>query len=265
MNGVVPSWLDKAVGRIKTSGAGRFLGSPTAPPDARPCAVLMVFSPDVAGSEPADSKVLLTRRAHTLRSHPGQVSFPGGVIDPDDDGPAAAAVREAWEETGLDPGAVRVAGCLPSVYVAHSGNVVTPVVAWAQSPTPVRVIDPAEVASVHWVSVDHLLAAANRFRVRHPSGFLGPGFAIPGSDLNGDIDSDIDSDIDGDTNGDELLVWGLTGGILDQFFSLADWARPWDPAVTAELVDAATVSRRGGQLDETPFDSSPFDDTSGVA
>lgn len=239
MIGVVPTWLDAAVERIETAGAGRFLGSPTPPPAARACAVLMVFSPAVAGSEPADSKVLLTRRAHTLRSHPGQVSFPGGVIDPDDDGPAAAAVREAWEETGLDPGGVRVAGSLPPVYVAHSGNVVTPVIAWAQSPNPVRVVDAAEVASVHWVPVDHLLDAANRFRVRHPSGYLGPGFAIPGSDVEGH----------------DLLVWGLTGGILDRFFSRSGWARPWDRSVTAELVDAATVSRR----------ASSFDDASGVA
>lgn len=234
MSEAVPSWLDKAVGRIETSGAGRFFGSPTAPSDARPCAVLLVFSPDTDGADPSDSRILLTERAHTLRSHPGQVSFPGGVIDPDDDGPAAAAVREAWEETGLAPQTVQVVGSLPTVYVAHSGNVVTPVIAWSEAPSPVRVVDPAEVASVQWVSVDHLLAAANRFRVRHPSGYLGPGFAIH------------------DDAAAELLVWGFTGGILDRFFSLSGWARPWDPSAVADLVDAATVNRRDGRVDETP-------------
>lgn len=235
----VPGWLDEAVERIATSGAGRFAGAGPAPSDARPCAVLVLFSPDTGVEDPADSRVLLTRRSHTLRSHAGQVSFPGGMIDPDDDGPAAAARREAWEETGLEPETVDVVGMLPPVCVAHSGNLVTPVVGWSSAPSSVGVVDPAEVASVHWVSVDHLLDPANRFRVRHPSGMLGPGFAIPG-----------DPHDPADTA--ELLVWGFTGGILDRFFSLAGWARPWNSAVVADLVDAARADRRARRIGKTP-------------
>lgn len=231
----VPAWLDEAVRRIEAAGAGHFLGPRTPPPRARPCAVLVVFSPDNGTADPAASRVLLTERAQTLRSHAGQISFPGGMIDAADDGAAAAAVREAWEETGLDPRSVRVAGSLPPVYVAHSGNLVTPVIAWSADPSPVRVVDAAEVGSVHWVTVRHLLDAANRFRVRHPSGFLGPGFAIPGRPC-----------------APEFLVWGLTGGILDRFFALAEWERPWDRNRVEELVDAAVLDRRVGRVGERP-------------
>ncbi len=72
--------------------------------------------------------VLLTRRTAHLRQHSGQVSFPGGRIDPGDASPEAAAVREATEEVGLDPSHVEVLGRLPD-YVTGTGYLVTPVLA----------------------------------------------------------------------------------------------------------------------------------------
>src|SRR3954447_8629073 len=84
-------------------------------PDARSAAVLVLFGVlDSAVSErdartpavPRDLDVLLLSRATTLRSHPGQVAFPGGRIDPSDESVVAAALREAQEETGLDPAGV---------------------------------------------------------------------------------------------------------------------------------------------------------------
>jgi 8-oxo-dGTP pyrophosphatase MutT (NUDIX family) len=75
----------------------------------------------------AAPRILLTRRADHLRSHAGQVSFPGGRIDPEDASPEAAALREAWEEVALDPAAVEVIGRLP-MHETGTGFVVTPVV-----------------------------------------------------------------------------------------------------------------------------------------
>lgn len=74
-----------------------------------------------------DSGVLLTRRAAHLNSHAGQVSFPGGQIDPEDASPEAAALREAWEEIGLRPDQVEILGRLPD-HITGTGYLVTPVV-----------------------------------------------------------------------------------------------------------------------------------------
>ena len=96
-------------------------------------------------------ELLLMERAGSLRSHAGQPSFPGGALDPEDgdpqgDGPLRAALREAEEETGLDPAGVQIFGVLPKLYIPVSGFVVTPVLGWWRKPSPVGVVDPAETA-----------------------------------------------------------------------------------------------------------------------
>ena len=113
-----------------------------------------------------------------MRSHAGQVSFPGGSVDPSDDGPAPRALREAREEAGLDPAGVDVVGELPSLYLPPSGFVVTPVLAWWREPSPVSVVDPAEVARVVRVPLRELLDPDHRATSRHPSGYLGPAFNV---------------------------------------------------------------------------------------
>ena len=110
-----------------TSGSRR---TPRPRTHGRRSAVLMLFGPDPRGGE----DVVLTERAHTLRSHPGQVSFPGGRVDPDDDGSVAAALREAEEEVGLDPAGVEVLATFPDVFLTPSQHAVTPVLAWWPSP-----------------------------------------------------------------------------------------------------------------------------------
>ena len=92
-----------------------------------PSAVLVLCSEGVQGVE-----VLLTRRSQRVRDHKGQVSFPGGVIEPTDPSPLAAALREAHEEVGLDPGAVTVFGQL-SDYVTVTGYHIRPYVASTES------------------------------------------------------------------------------------------------------------------------------------
>ena len=176
----------------------------------RPSAVLLLFGED----DEAGPDVLLTQRSDTMRKHAGQVAFPGGAQDPTDSGPVAAALREAHEETGLDPSGVDVLGELPQLYLPPTGFVVTPVLAWWRQPSPVWAVDPAEVAAVVRAPLEELLDPANRSSVRHPSGYVGPAFEVRG-----------------------LFVWGFTAGLLSRVLSLAGLERPWDRSRRVPLPD----------------------------
>ncbi|MFV0082875.1 NUDIX domain-containing protein, partial [Staphylococcus aureus] len=81
--------------------------------------VLFGGDPDSHGL-PVDADILLTQRAATLREHRGQVAFPGGSTDDGDDGPITTALREAQEETGLDPAGVEPIATLDSIFVPPS-------------------------------------------------------------------------------------------------------------------------------------------------
>jgi len=204
-----PGWLAALAARTDVAEHEWF--STFAPPDGegRRSAVLMLFGPDPRGGE----DVVLTERAHTLRSHPGQVSFPGGRLDPDDDGSVAAALREGEEEVGLDPAGVEVLATFPDVYLAPSQHAVTPVLAWWPSPVPVGVVDRGEVERVLRVPVADLLAPANRFTsVFGP--YRGPAFEVG-----------------------DLFVWGFTAMLLSSLFELAGVALPWDTSRERPLPD----------------------------
>jgi 8-oxo-dGTP pyrophosphatase MutT (NUDIX family) len=141
-----------------------------------------------------------------MRSHAGQPAFPGGALDPQDEGPVAAALREAQEETGLNPAGVDIIHTLPQLWLPPSNFVVTPVLGYWRQACEVTAVDPAEVESVHRVLLSELTDPANRVRVRHPSGYIGSGFEVRG-----------------------MLVWGFTAGLLDRLLALAGWERPWNP------------------------------------
>ena len=115
-----------------------------------------VLVPVIARAEPT---VLLTRRTDTLRRHAGQVAFPGGRIDPEDDGPVAAALREAHEEVALRPEEVRVLG-VSDDYETGTGYRITPVVGLVPPDLPL-VPHEAEVAALFEVPLAHLLDPAN--------------------------------------------------------------------------------------------------------
>lgn len=204
----LPDWLLPLAAKtreIDANDLSRFL-----PPDdgsGRASAVLIAFADTASG--PA---VLLIERAADLRKHPGQVAFPGGSLDASDESLAAAAVREANEEVGLDPASVRVVADLPAIFIPVSGFVVTPVLAWWERPHEVWPVDTTEVAQVALVPVAELIEPANRFTVLHPSGWLGPGFAAGG-----------------------LFVWGFTAGLLDRLLEFGGWAAPWDVSIQRPL------------------------------
>lgn len=199
-----PAWLDRLV---DTARAAPLPALWRPPADARPAAVLVLFGHDTEGPD-----LLFIERAATLNNHAGQPAFPGGAIDPDDGGPVAAALREAAEETGLDPDGVRVVGTLPELYVAPSGYRVTPVVAWWHTPCAVSPNDPAEVAAVARVPVARLVDPVNRLRVRLPRGSTGPAFRVAG-----------------------MLIWGFTAGLLDRLLAFGGWERPWDTRPPEDL------------------------------
>ncbi|MFL6137725.1 MAG: NUDIX hydrolase [Frankiaceae bacterium] len=219
-----PAWLRplvERVRRVRGEELSRFL-----PPEegGRASAVLMLFGEDRHGPD-----LLLIERAATLRTHAGQPAFPGGAIDPDDAGPEAAALREAAEETGLDPDGVDVLAALPSLWLPPSGYVVTPVLAWWRRPVPVAPLDVAEVAAVDRVPVAELVDPANRLRVRHPSGYAGAAFRVRG-----------------------MLVWGFTAGLLDRLIALAGWERPWDRSRVEELPGPPAVPVGDAPAPEEP-------------
>lgn len=104
--------------------------------------------------------VILTLRPDTMRKHPGQISFPGGRIDPGDDGPIGAALREAEEEIGLAREHVEVVG-ITDRYRTITGFEVTPVVGVLPPGLPL-VGHPGEVAAMFEAPLDYLLDPANQ-------------------------------------------------------------------------------------------------------
>jgi 8-oxo-dGTP pyrophosphatase MutT (NUDIX family) len=207
----IPAWLATirdAARTVTGEDLTRFL--PPEGSDARPGAVLMLFGEGQRGPD-----LLLTERAHDMRSHPGQVSFPGGSVDPTDASPVAAALREAQEEVGVDPAGVDVLGSLPELWLPPSNFAVTPVLAWWREECPVGVVDPREVHAVYRVPIEELLDPAHRITVTHPSGYSSPGFLI------------------GDDK--DLILWGFTAGLINRLFDYVGLTREWDASVTRAL------------------------------
>ena len=182
----------------------------------RQAAVLILIATDRA--EGPD--VLLAQRARTLRDHAGQVAFPGGARERGDAGPPATAIREAAEETGVDPGAVEPLILLPRLHIPPSRFDVTGVLAYWRTPSSVSAIDPGETDRVMRVPLTALADPDNRIMLTTGWGWRGPAFLFDGA-----------------------VIWGYTGEILASLLRLGGWERPWDPS---DPVDLEQALRRAG-------------------
>jgi 8-oxo-dGTP pyrophosphatase MutT (NUDIX family) len=155
-----------------------------------PAAVLIPLVERAAGLT-----VLLTQRAETLKDHAGQISFPGGRIEPEDKDAWHAALREAHEEIGLLPDHVEFAGYLPDHHVI-TGYQVTPVVGFVNPKHQLQIAE-AEVHDAFEVPLEFILDAANhKPRRRNLAGLTIEVHDIPYGDRN---------------------IWGATAGMLMTF------------------------------------------------
>lgn len=208
----VPAWLTDLARSAERMEVPDGLRPP--PAGGRASAILILF-----GAGPAGPELLLVQRSNSLRRHAGQPAFPGGAIDPGDGGPVGAALREAAEETGVDPAGVDVVTVLPDLYIPRSGFQVSPVLAWWREPGPVGPCDPDEVSAVEQVPVTDLADPARRLMIRYPSGTAGPAFHVR-----------------------EMLIWGFTAYLLDQLIAMGGWERPWASGRVADLPAGATLT-----------------------
>jgi 8-oxo-dGTP pyrophosphatase MutT (NUDIX family) len=222
----LPSWFEPLLTRVASCRTEDFTALRPPVGGGRPSAVLVLLG---EGESEAGPDLLVLQRAATMRNHAGQPAFPGGGTDPEDADQPATALREANEEVGLDPASAEVLALLPDLYIPVSSFVVTPVLAWWRRPHPVHPRQPAEVAHVARLPISELVDPANRIRVRHPSGWIGPAFQVRG-----------------------LLVWGFTAGVISTLLDMGGWSRPWEPGRIVELPDASAPvpAARGGAPDE---------------
>jgi 8-oxo-dGTP pyrophosphatase MutT (NUDIX family) len=142
--------------------------------------------------------VLYTERSPTLRSHSGQIAFPGGKIDPEDKGPGDAALREAWEEVALEPSDARILGDMPA-YFTGSNYLITPVVAEVR-PRAAFVGNPDEVKTVFEVPLPTLMRNESFGRLHFEQG------ARKGSTWR--------------IAHEGLVIWGITANLTRRFYEL---------------------------------------------
>ncbi len=216
-----PVWLEAArgAGIAKRLAAHKLQGPPLPDRPRRPAAVLMLFS----GSSVDDAEVLLTHRSPTMRSHSGQIAFPGGRLEAGET-PVDAARREANEETGLLASTATVLEEWDPVRVRGTGGLVSPVLAYWHAPSQLGVTSPAEADDVFAAPVTDLLNPVNRLMVGRGA-WRGPAFRHRG-----------------------YVIWGFTAALLAGLFRHAGWEQEWDRARVADLRETLRSSRNQEKL-----------------
>jgi 8-oxo-dGTP pyrophosphatase MutT (NUDIX family) len=172
---------------------------PAPAPGDRLAAVLALLA------EQPEPSLLFTERTSSMSRHPGEVSFPGGLQDPEDADLAATALREAHEEIGLDPTLTELLGALPPVHTHVSGILVTPFVG-AVDGYPALTVSDGEIERVITVPV-RALADAERVReLAREGGRVWRGWSY---------------DVEGAT------IWGATGAMLHAFLQIVRKEASW--------------------------------------
>lgn len=146
---------------------------------------------------PAPS-IVFTERSAMLRRHAGEISFPGGLVEPEDASLEGTALRETQEEIGLDPSLPTVLGALPAVHTFVSGILVAPFVATLNEIPPLAPVD-GEIARVLIVRVAELMAAEHEVHWVRPGGARWTGWVY---------------EVEGGT------IWGATGQMLHDLLTL---------------------------------------------
>lgn len=156
--------------------------------------------------EGGQARLVFTRRSSSLRSHRGEVSFPGGRLDAGED-PASAALREAYEEVALDPSGVTTVGWIHPVLTMVSGSLIMPILATVPS-RPHLVASPDEVERVFDVALGQLADPG----VFHEERWSIPGRVIPGSPDNSFAVWFFE--VEGE------MIWGATARMIHELLTI---------------------------------------------
>jgi 8-oxo-dGTP pyrophosphatase MutT (NUDIX family) len=235
----LPDWLEPLVTAARSGAETGIIGDAArdvpevGPGGEKPrysAVLVLVGDRSQTDTDGPDPSVLLTHRNPRMRTHSGQIAFPGGRRESTDTSPVDTAIREAVEETDCDPDSIVPVALLQPLYIDRTNHAVIPVIAWWRTPGRVR---PATEES-DWVRPVRVAELADP-GVRSRIGFLdwhGPAFNIDG-----------------------YLLWGFTGGVVDAVLRLAEWDEPWEklrqdgePAEVVDLFAALELSRNGENL-----------------
>lgn len=215
--GVDPSQVQDLIGNRQASSLN---GTNVQVPVKREAAVLMLLS----GESAEEASILLTHRSPSMRSHSGQIAFPGGRRDPADTSLVDTALREAWEETDLQRNSVTPLEQWEQLHIRATGNPVSPILAHWTQPGEVYPASPDETDDVFLVPIRELVDPRNRFMVGFRK-WQGPAFHANG-----------------------YVIWGFTAGVLSALLQHAGWTVPWDNNSVMDLRDSLTNSRNNEKM-----------------
>lgn len=230
----LPEWLTRLATAARSGNVHEALNDPArhvpetnedgVPPRYSAVLILLGGDPDYRPTAihpfPEDATLVLTHRGVDMRNHSGQMAFPGGGWESQDATPIDTAVREAVEETGLNPEGVEPVAVMDPVYIDRTNFAVVPVIAYWREFSPVH---PATVENdwVQPVAIRELVHPDYRFKLGF-AGWSGPAFDVSG-----------------------MVLWGFTAGVLDALLRLAGWHEDWDEEIQFDLFRTLEQSRNG--------------------
>lgn len=207
---MAPLWLRPLIGQASNGNLHRSLPERSrggAQSERQAAVLILLAGADTTATLPNDAGLLLTHRTPAMRTHSGQIAFPGGRLDPTDLNPVDCALREAEEETGLDRGAVTPLAQLDPVHIRRTGYPVHPILAHWHTLSDVRIASPEETDDVFVAPLVDLIEPGNRLMVGWKD-WSGPAFRC-----------------------NDYLIWGFTAGLLHAVIAAAGWEEPFDQSV----------------------------------